>query len=154
MDKQDNNIDYKGMALALSFLIVAVFLYCFPNYLKYEISSKVVAIILSVIGIMGLGFELNRINNKTKGMDDVGLGLAFFVVWGILYYYFPLWYINIFTLPLLLGASFGITLGLLRINIILFENKDKVITNVFIIIIQLVAVVSSILQILQILKFI
>ena len=80
---------YSGIALAFTFLAIAIFLYFLPNYFKILTATKAAAIVFGVVGVIGLGVELNKF--KRIGFDNLGIGLAFGVVWATLFYFFPIW---------------------------------------------------------------
>lgn len=147
---------YDGIALAFTFLAIATFLYFLPNYFKIQTATRAAAIIFGVIGVIGLGIELNKF--KKIGFDNLGIGLALGVVWVTLFYFFPIWWVNIITLPILLFALFGIILGLVHISNNLIFNaapiKERFFKRVPLIIGQVLGITLVILQILKILKII
>lgn len=112
-----------GIAMALTAFIVSIFLYFQPNY--YGPVTNGVAIALIVLGIMGLGFELEKISSgqwdnltgQPQGsgiFDNLGIGLGFLVVWATVYYYFPMIWVNVLTSVVLLFGVYGTILGVLN----------------------------------------
>ena len=47
-----------GTALAIAFLLMAVFIYFNPNYLGNPIASIIVSVVLASLGVTGLSIEL------------------------------------------------------------------------------------------------
>ncbi len=112
-----------GIALSLTAFVIAIFLYFQPNY--FGVMTNGAAVALIVLGIMGLGLELEKISSGQRGnltgepkgsgiFDNLGIGLGFLVVWATVYYYFPLTWINVITSPMLLFSVYGINLGILN----------------------------------------
>lgn len=162
MDNNNTNEEYfksikNGIALAMSFIIVAIFLYANPLYFFYSIVSKILSVLFLLIGIIGLGTELNKLNgeNKKIGFDDLGVGLSLIILWAIMHYYCNNIFINILLIVILLFSSYGIVLGIINIshNLIKGENSfSKKILKLCIAIAQVTAFVGALLQIMQILK--
>lgn len=76
---------------------------------------------------MGLGFELNKLSSKPNGLglDNLGLGLVFGVVWITFYQYFDIWWLNIMIIPFLLFGCYGTILGLINIFTNLFTGSNE-----------------------------
>jgi len=109
-----------GIALAVTAFIVSIFLYFQSQY--FGSFTKAAAIFLIVIGFGGLGIELEKLTsdkrrsiiNQKKGsgiFDNLGIGLALFVVWATLYFYFPIIWVNVLTSGFLLFSVYGMALG-------------------------------------------
>jgi|SRR5690625_1438205 len=150
-----------GIALAFAFLASSLVLYLFPSYFKVEIITYCICIILAIIGVAGLGIELNKLSTNPKGigLDNLGIGIGLFAVWIIFFYYYDLWWINVLIFPLLLFGIYGTVLGIVNIVFFLFSNpneslKVKLSIKLPVVIAQFAGFVLSIMQILQILKII
>jgi hypothetical protein len=113
-----------GIALAVAAFTISIFLYFQSQY--FGALTTPVAIALIVLGFAGLGIELNKITseeldsliNTKKGpgiFDNLGIGIAFLVVWGALYHYFPIVWVNVLTSPILLFGTYGTVLGLVNV---------------------------------------
>jgi hypothetical protein len=116
-----------GIALAISFFVISIFLHFQPQY--FGALTTAIAIVLIVLGFAGLGFELNKttsdeldsLTNREKGpeiFNNLGMGIALLIVWAALYYNFPWTWVNALTSVILLLGAYGITLGL--VNILFF----------------------------------
>ena len=150
-----------GISIALAFLGVAVFLYLSPVYLGNSIVSLVCSIILGVVGIAGLGIELNKLSSKPKGLgfDNLGIGLIFIIIWSLLYYYFNITWVNIFGLLFLIFGTYGTFRGVISVfyNLLTDNNDSKKIKWVVklpVFIAQLAGFVLTILQILEVIKIV
>lgn len=114
-------------------------------------------LIFTVVGIVGLGTELNKLFPKKKksGFQDLTIGLGFGIIWIVIYYYFPIWWVNIITFPILFFAVYGLLLGFINISkVIIFSDislKKKILVRILG---QLLGVALVVLQILKILKII
>lgn len=150
----------EGIALALTFLALSAFLYIFPDYFHVHIVSKIISVIFGIIGIMALGLELNKVssNEKKLGLDNLGVGLGLGAIWGILYYYFPYWWVNILGFTILMLAVYGIVLGLIGIIMNIFSNdlslRKTILIKVPIAITQILGFTLTLLQVLQIIQII
>ena len=112
-----------GIALAITAFAISIFLYFQPEY--FGALTTVVAIALIALGFAGLGIELDKITseeldsliNREKGpgiFDNLGIGIAFLIVWATLYRYFPVTWVNVLTSAILLFGAYAITLGLVN----------------------------------------
>lgn len=120
------------------------------------ILSYSLTILFLLIGIVGLGFELNKLGDQTVklGFDDFGVGFALVSIWAIIYYFFPIWWINLITIILLFFGVYGTTVGAIKILRILFLSKKNFLVKLPIVIVQFTAFVAAIVTILNILKII
>jgi hypothetical protein len=112
-----------GIALAISAFAISIFLYLQPQY--FGALTKAVAIALTCLGFAGLGIELNKITseeldsliNREKGpgiFNNLGFGIASLIVWGALYHYFRITWVNVVTSVVLLIGVYSTTLGLVN----------------------------------------
>lgn len=150
----------EGTALATSFLAVSVFLYITPDYFKIHNITKIVSIVFGIIGVIGLSLELNKLNSNSKklGLDNLGVGLGLGSIWALIYYYYPIWWVNILTFPLLILTLYGIILGIIEV-ISAILTKEKSIKTTFLVklpvaIAQVAGFILTVLQLLQIVKII
>jgi len=72
---------YTGISIAVSLLLTSIFLFFNPQYLVHEIAARILALVLAVFGVFGLGFELNKIreSERSLGFDNLGLGVGIIV---------------------------------------------------------------------------
>ncbi|WP_312114322.1 hypothetical protein [Brevibacillus reuszeri] len=98
-----------GIVLALAFLCSSMILYIFPTYFHLEIITYTISILFAIIGISGLGIELNKLSSSPKGigLDNLGIGLGLLAILIILFYYFNIWWVNLLVFPLLLFSIYG-----------------------------------------------
>lgn len=139
---------FSGIVLAFTFLIAALILFFMPGYFKYILASKIVMYVFTFIGIIGFSVEFDR-NNKT-GTSNLGLGISLGLIWTIIYYYFPIWWVNIITFPILFFSIYGILVGL--VNIINTTKISEISLRNKLIIKFLGQVFAIVLVVLQILK--
>jgi hypothetical protein len=99
-----------GLALALSFFAISVFLYFQPTYLGSV--TRFIAIAFVVIGICGLGLELEKLyhgkDDPTQNagiFDNLGIGLGLLIIWIILYVNFAAVWLNILIGLILIFAT-------------------------------------------------
>lgn len=155
LNKSESKIkDMKsGIVLVITLFMTSGFLYFNPLYLGNEIISYLVILIFLCIGIIGLGIELNKLGeNKVKlGFDGLGLGLAFGLIWLVVYYYFGNLISNLITSPFLIIGIYGVADGFADILIILFSSKKELFIKLPIIIAQITAFIAAIFTILNIL---
>lgn len=148
---------FSGISLAFTFLLIALILFLLPNFFKYIIVTRIFMLIFTVVGIVGLGTELNKLFPKKKksGFQDLTIGLGFGIIWIVIYYYFPIWWVNIITFPILFFAVYGLLLGFINISkVIIFSDislKKKILVRILG---QLLGIALVVLQILKILKII
>ncbi|SEG79598.1 hypothetical protein [Paenibacillus sp. UNC499MF] len=139
-----------GIAVAISMILVALFLFFNPSYLGIVIVTNTVSTVLMVIGIIGLSIEINKIiGEKPLGFDDAGLGFAFLVFWVIIYHYFDGVIINWILLLFLFFGLYGSVLGIAKIiNFVSFEvhNTKQKWLRFAVFIIQVLGFGATILQ--------
>lgn len=148
-----------GLALGLGFLVVATYLMFTPEYFGNDTITRVVSIIIFLLGIIGLSLELNKLvgEHKKIGFDDFGLGLTLVIIWAILHYYFPQTWVNIILFFLLLLAVYGMLLGFINIiHSIIIDTSSirKKTVKALVVLAQIVAFIGALLQSMQILKLI
>jgi len=152
-DKKRKN-PLSGIALAFTFLIISLILFLIPDFFKSIIATRIVMFIFAVIGICGLGFELNKI--KKIGFDNLGVGISLGIIGVIIYYFSPIWWLNIVAFVLFFFSTYGILLGLISIlKIIIFSEislKKELIKKILIFLGQIFGISLVILQILKLLK--
>ncbi len=160
-EKSQKEKDQDGIALALTFLIASLFLYLFPTYFKIEFITLSISILFAIIGVFGLGIEINRLSSNPNGigLDNLGIGVGIFAIWIIFFYYFNIWWVNILIFPVLIFGIYGTILGIMNIIFSLFSDpkesmKVKLSVKLPVVIAQLAGFALTLMQILQILKII
>jgi hypothetical protein len=145
-----------GISIAISFLVFALLIYMFPNYLGNTILSTILSIIFVVIGLIGLSFELSKLNEQKLGFDDIGIGLGLLIIWAVIHHYFPYIWVNWLTTLLFVFGTYGTILGSFK-NIYSFafktqDNKTRWL-KIGIFLVQLLGFGATILQYLTSFKF-
>jgi len=114
-DSQSAEISERGLATALMFLAVAAYLYASPNYFVLHVASRLVGAAFAVIGVFGLGIELARLDSgKRYGLNNLGFGLGFGLLWAVLHYRSDSLLISILIFPMLMLAANGIALAVIQ----------------------------------------
>jgi len=128
-----------GIALAMAAFAISIFLYFRSQYFGALTTGAAIALI--VLGFAGLGIELNKmtsegldlLTNRGKGpgvFDNLGIGIALLVVWGALYRYFPIMWVNVLTSPVLLFGTYGTILGLVNaLFLVLIKSDSKTVSS-------------------------
>jgi len=127
-----------GIALAVAAFTISIFLYFQSQY--FGALTTPAAIALVVLGFAGLGIELNKITSggldslidpeKGPGIfDNLGIGIAFLVIWGALYHYFPIVWVNVLTSPVLLFGTYGTVLGLVNVLFLVLAKSNAKTTS-------------------------
>lgn len=166
-----------GVSLALTCLLISLFLYYVPFYLGIKSISYLVSLVLAFTGVVGLGLELKKMSmGAVRGQegiafDDLGIGLGLLGVWLVSYRLLDFWLLNAVTSFLLFFGCLGTISGLLDILHRLapqgtpgWPEESAARTTeprrrfswgqVFTIIVQVVGLVLGVLQVLQIVKVI
>lgn len=84
MNKSEKKIEFteeidsaiNGYALAMTFIIIGVFLLNNLDYFGNNVVSVVILSIFTFIGVVGIFIELSK-NKFIKGLDDFGIGIVF-----------------------------------------------------------------------------
>lgn len=146
-----------GLSVIITFLTIAGFLYFDPSHLGNLILSYVLTFLFLLIGIIGLGVELNKLangNSDKLGFSDLFLGMGMGTCWIIIYYFREGSLSNLVFLPLLLISIYGISKGLIKILKNLFSSESQFIFKLPLVIFQFTAFIAAIFTILNILKLI
>lgn len=149
-EKSKNEKLIEGISLATTFILFGIFLYFTPEFFLYKTLTTVLGLLSIVIGIMGLSFEMSKINDESVGFSDLGLGLGFLIVWAIIYYYLPNVWINIFSSLFLFFGLYGSFSGTIKVAygfVFKRESRWKLTSKALVILLQLIGFVSAILTI-------
>ena len=117
-NKEENIIDKMKSSIGISvgLIVIAVFAYKFPSTFGSKNITQIIAIFLMMTGLTLLNGEIYKINHGSRSYntENIGVGLFFTGIWALLYYFMPVWYVNIISFTILLFGIFGITRGLLE----------------------------------------
>jgi hypothetical protein len=143
-----------GFSLALTFIVVGVLLIYDSSYFGHETVGTIFRWTFIVIGLIGLSVELSKALKKIKGAGNFILGVVFITIWLVLYLTFSSWIANILSLVFLIGGSYGTFRGLFEIiysvrQLIKSEKKSSVVTDVFLLITNILGLALVAIQILQ-----
>lgn len=159
ISKKDSDVSkvediQNGIAISITFFCVSGLLYFNPNYTGSVILSYLLTTLFLLIGIIGLGVELNKLGDQSVklGFDDLALGLGLLAVWVTFYYFFPVWWVNLLTIVFLFLGVYGITIGAIKILRNLFLSKKSFLVKLPIVIVQFSAFLAAIFTILNVLK--
>lgn len=117
MNEQKARISIKqGVAVALAFLLVSMLLHFVPDYLGNHNVGLAVSLVCAAIGVAGLGSELDKVTGTREGLGsgNLGFGLVLVGAWAELLYYFPIWWVNALTLPILLLGLYMTAVGMFQ----------------------------------------
>lgn len=141
-----------GIGLSFAFIVTAIFIYFKQDYLGSVVTSIIISSSMMVFGIMGLGMELNKLNNEKKfGFDELGIGLGLIILWAILHYFFPVIWLNWVLLFVLLVGFYGIGVGIFKIvqNIVGSSSRRQLAIKIPVVIVQVAATAATIYEILK-----
>lgn len=153
--KTDSQKALEGASLSVTFLVVSAFLLLAPDYFANNIISQIVGFALAFFGLIGLGIELNNLSNKRPlGLDNLGIGLGFFIIWGLLLRVPPNPFLRLLFIAPLLFAVYGTILGILMLikNSIPDEKtpKEKIVVKIPLAVTQIAGFILTLLQIYRI----
>ncbi|NRS52071.1 hypothetical protein [Brevibacillus sp. HB2.2] len=143
-----------GFSVAITALICGYLVYK-TVFFENEIATNIISLLLFVFGIMGLSIETGKLNKKTLGFGDVGIGLGLILICFGIYYYFPYLIVKIIISPFLLFSVYGVISGLILLIMSIFSNKQgwkEKLTKTVIVIIQVIGFASAILTIITYLR--
>lgn len=164
-NKQNNEDQTIGMALSISFLLISLFFYLNLMDLGHESIAYILFIISFVIGIIGLGLELNDLfKNPSKpkersdglGLDEIGIGFGFGFIGLILYFKMNFIVINYINIIIIFFSFIFILSGLMKWIQITFLSKFefKIQLKIKKIILSIVTLISFISGLITIYEFI
>lgn len=149
----DNAIN--GYALAISFIGIGVFLLNNLDYFGNKAVSTVILSIFSIIGLMGTFIELGK-STIIKGLDDLGVGLLFFIPWLLIYIFGKAIWLNVLGFFLLVIGVYGMVAGFIKVIVSIFyqnTSKERKVKNISINFLKaLPAIASFILVVFNIIK--
>ena len=155
-EKIDDNIN--GYSIGLTFILIALFLFWRQDYLKFEIATRVVGIVVAALGILMCSLQLSK-TSKIEGIMDFCIGAVFFLAWLILYLKVNWLIINLLSIALLTFGLYGMLRGMMEICysvwtkiIVPTEKKSKSVKakEAFLLITQIFGFALTVLNILKI----
>ena len=155
-EKIDDNIN--GYSIGFTFILIALFLFWRQDYLKFEIATRVVGIVVAALGILMCSLQLSK-TAKIEGIMDFCIGAFFFLAWLILYLKVNWLIINLLSIALLTLGLYGMIRGMMEICysvwtkiIVPTEEKSKSVKakEAFLLITQIFGFALTVLNILKI----
>ncbi|MES0491927.1 MAG: hypothetical protein ABUK01_18170 [Leptospirales bacterium] len=116
-----------SIAISFALIVIAIFMYFYPDVLGSPAITKIVSVFIAMIGIALLHGELLMLNHGVRSYktENIGVGLLFVVVWALLYYFWPFWYVNIVSFLILAVGLFGIGRGVVDSIGLLFKPSSS-----------------------------
>lgn len=121
----DNSIS--GFALVITFIIVGIFLLFNKDYFGNQIVATVIQWLFIVIGCLGFGTEISKINKTRgiKGIDNLIIGIIVVGIWAVIYYFMKNWIGNLIGFFFLVIGIYGSCRGIIEIGYSIAElNKE------------------------------
>ena len=155
-ERIDDNIN--GYSIGLTFIAIALFLFWRQDYLKFEIATRIVGIVVATLGILMCSNQLSK-TSQIEGIMDFSIGAFFFFTWLVLYLKVNWLLINLISIALLTIGIYGMIRGLIEICysvwtkiIAPIEDKSKSVKakEVFLLITQIFGFFLTVLNILKI----
>ena len=150
-----------GYAIGISFLGISTFFLINNSYFHWTILTYFVGAVFGIIGVAGIGTELDK-SKKIKGIGNLVIGLLCLGIWiaaFILLKNNPI--TNAISMPALVIGAYGFVRGLLEllysvwIETINSERSfSKIAKAIFVLITQLCGLTLTVLNILKIFKII
>lgn len=157
-DKSKEQSLLEGLALWFSFTFTSIVIYLGYLDIGNDGTSKAVAIIIGIIGVVGLSIEVDKLSggDSSIGLSNLGIGLLMGVIYLTVEEFTNHWLINIILILVLIFTFYGILLGIFMTFRFMLKSGDSWKKVVFIklpvIIGQLAAFSLTILQIYQVVR--
>ena len=150
-----------GYAIGISFLCISTFLLINNTYFYWTYLTYFVGAVFGLIGIMGIGTELDK-SKKVKGIGNLVVGLLCLGIWLALYFIFnnnPI--INTLGVLFLILGAYGFVRGLLELFYSIWlevvspdRSFKKIAKAIFVFVTQLCGLTLTILNILKIFEIV
>ncbi|MBE5820726.1 MAG: hypothetical protein E7310_07995 [Clostridiales bacterium] len=121
---EEINSAINGYALAITFIIIGLFLLYNLDYFGNNVVSIVILSIFTFFGVVGTFIELSR-NKIIKGLDDFGIGIVIFIPWLLLYILLNNIWSNIPSFILLFLGTYFLISGIIKIGYSIMINARK-----------------------------
>ena len=113
-----------GYAIAMTFIIIGLFLLYNLDYFGNNVVSIVILSIFTFWGVVGTFIELSK-NNVIKGLDDFGIGIVIFIPWLLLYILLNNIWSNIFSFIFLVFGTYFLISGIIKIGYSIMINARE-----------------------------
>lgn len=149
-----------GVALFLSFLIISICLYFYPDFLGHQIATRIVSILMGVMGILGFTVEMSNYDWKSnkkelkKPIGEIIVAFAIFAPFAVLDYLVAHWIVNWIITLVGLFCLYAFLAGVIKIFVLIDFKKGKLIVKLPVLTLNLAVFLLTILQLLQIFKVI
>lgn len=160
----DNSIS--GFALVITFIIVGIFLLFNKDYFGNQIVATVMQWLFIVIGCLGFGTEISKMNKDRgiKGIDNLITGIIVVGIWAVIYYFVKNWIGNLIGFFFLIIGLYGSCRGIIEIgySIVKINKEHKetqksklgIIKEIILILSEIAGMALIVIQILQAIKVI
>ena len=155
-----------GFALVVTFIIVGVFLIFNKDYFGNEVVATVIQWAFIIIGCLGFGTEISKMNKNRgiKGIDNLITGIVVISIWAIIYYFIKHWIGNVVGFLFLVFGLYGSCRGIIEIGYSIIsiskehkkenENKLGIIKEIILMLSEIAGMALIVVQILQAIKVI
>lgn len=155
-----------GFSLVITFIVIGIFLIFNKNYFGNAAVATVIQWSFIIIGCLGFGTEVSKMNKKRgiKGIDDLIVGIVVIAIWATIYYMFKNWIGNTIGFLFLVIGLYGGVRGIIEISysIIKIKQKNKIeekhnlsiVKDIILILSEIAGMGLIIVQILQAIKII
>jgi len=123
----ENYRKFDGLSLSFAFLLSGLLSFLLPNFLGNEVATNCLVFVLIMIGLLGLGIEMNKLNkSKKKFIDsDFVIGFVLIMVWIFTYHFFEDPMLNFLYLSVFFFGVFGISRSILRLINEILKTEDR-----------------------------
>lgn len=143
----------QGVSVGIALIVVGVVLLFIPNYLGNETVTSVFAYGSILVGLFGVGAEIDKLNGDSPkiSLGNFALGIALIFLWIWIYSSFDNLIINIISLIFLVLGVYGATLAIIQFGsgIIQSENKKSIATKVSLTLINVITGLAVLYEALQ-----
>lgn len=163
-EEVDNTIG--GFALVITFIVVGTFLLFNKDYFGNQIVATIIQWLFIVIGCLGFGTEIKKMNKDRgiKGIDNLITGIVVVGIWAVIYYFVKNWIGNLIGFFFLIIGIYGSCRGIIEIGYSIAKinkghketqkSKLEIIKEIILILSEIAGMTLIVIQILEAIKVI